>query len=294
MFPRQGTIIFFTSWVIYAICPPILIILGRVAMDLGLKDKVAVVTASSQGLGRAVAEALAAEGARLALCSRDEKKIDATGASLKDKYGTDVLALPCDVGDKGSVEQFAGAVLKRFGAAHILFTNAGGPPSGGIRDFAPEDYETAVRLNLMSAIYLVYSFLPAMKEQRWGRIIASTSITVKQPLPTLVLSNVSRAGVVAFIRSLATEAGPHNITANAVAPGYIMTDRVQQILEARVRKEGVTFEAALQGMVSSIPAGRTGAPEEYGALVAFLASERAAFINGDTILIDGGMYRGLM
>jgi 3-oxoacyl-[acyl-carrier protein] reductase len=142
-------------------------------------------------------------------------------------------------------------------------------------------------------MHLVYAFLPQMKSNAWGRVIASTSITVKQPIPNLALSNVSRVGVAAFIKSLAREVAPHNITANTVAPGYIMTERVRQLLEGRVAAEAITFEAALQQIVQEIPAGRTGRPEEFGALVAFLASERASYLNGETILIDGGMHRGL-
>jgi 3-oxoacyl-[acyl-carrier protein] reductase len=262
-------------------------------MDLGLKDKVAVVTASSRGLGKAVAEALAQEGARLAICSRDESRIEETGSHLKATYGTDVLPIVCDVSDPKNVEGLRDKVLEAFGAADILFANAGGPPPGGVLDVTPEDYEQAIQLNLMSAVHLAYAFLPKMKERQWGRIIASTSITVKQPIPYLALSNISRVGVVALIKSLARDLAPFNITANAVAPGYIMTERVKQLLEARVAAEGISFDQAAEQMAEQIPARRTGVPEEFGALVAFLASERAAYINGETVLIDGAMYSGL-
>jgi 3-oxoacyl-[acyl-carrier protein] reductase len=262
-------------------------------MDLGLKEKVAVVTASSQGLGRAVAEALAQEGARVAICSRDVARITETGTCLQQTYGTDVLPVVCDVSDPKSVAGLRDKVLERFGRADIVFANAGGPPPGGVLDVKPEDYEKAIQLNLMSAIHLAYAFLPQMREKQWGRIIASTSITVKQPIPHLVLSNISRVGVVALIKSLARDLAPLNITANAVAPGYIMTERVKQLLEARVANEGITFDQAAEQMAAQIPARRTGVPEEFGALVAFLASERAAYINGETILIDGAMYSGL-
>jgi len=262
-------------------------------MDLGLKDKVAVVTASSRGLGKAVAEALAQEGARLAICSRDADRIMESGRHLKQTYKTDVLPVVCDVSDPQSVTGLRDKVLEAFGGADILFANAGGPPPGGVLDVKPEDYERAIRLNLMSAIHLAYAFLPKMKEKRWGRIIASTSITVKQPIPYLALSNISRVGVVAFIKSLARDLAPFNITANSVAPGYIMTERVKQLLEARVAAEGISFDQAAEQMAEQIPARRTGVPEEFGALVAFLASERAAYINGETVLIDGAMYSGL-
>jgi 3-oxoacyl-[acyl-carrier protein] reductase len=262
-------------------------------MDLGLGDKVAAVAAASKGLGRAVAEALAREGARLAVCSRDGGRIAETARDLKQKYGADVLSVVCDVSDPESVAGFRDRVLETFGGADILFANAGGPPPGGVLDVTPGDYEGAIRLNLMSAVHLVYAFLPRMKENKWGRIIASTSITVKQPIPYLALSNVSRVGVVALVKSLARDLAPLNITANAVAPGYIMTERVKQLLEARVASEGISFEQALAQMEGQVPARRIGMPEEFGSLVAFLASERAAYVNGETILIDGALYSGL-
>lgn len=262
-------------------------------MDLGLREKAAVVTASSRGLGRAVAEALAQEGARLAICSRDRERICETAAQLENRYGVPVLPVVCDVADPASVAGLRDRVQEAYGGADILFANAGGPPPGGVQDVTPEDYEKAIRLNLMSAIHLAYAFLPGMKEKRWGRIIASTSISVKQPIPYLALSNVSRVGVVALIKSLARDLAPFNITANAVAPGYIMTERVRQLLQARVESEGISLEQAVSRMTEQIPARRTGEPEEFGALVAFLASERAAYINGETVLIDGALYGGL-
>ena len=263
-------------------------------MELGLNNKIAVVTASSKGLGKAVAEALAQEGARLAICSRDERRIHETGEYLKNTYHADVFACVCDVEDRRSVDNFANEVIKKFGTAHILFTNSGGPPSGTLANFTTPDFEKALNLNLMSAINLVYAFLPYMKDQKWGRIIASTSITVKQPIPTLVLSNISRVGVIAFIKSLSLEVAPFNITANSVAPGYIMTDRIVQLYKDRARNENRPFEDAIKDLEKNIPPGRIGKPEEFGSLVAYLASEKAAYINGATILIDGGMYQGLM
>ena len=255
-------------------------------MDLGITGKTAVVTASSKGLGKSVAEALAQEGAKLA--------VRETGDYLKQRYNVEVLAIACDVTDREGIEDFQKKVLETFGTVHILFTNAGGPPPGGVLDVKTSDYEAALQLNLLSAINLVYAFLPPMQEQRWGRIIASTSITVKQPIPKLVLSNVSRVGLAAFIKSLSEKVAQSNITANVLAPGYILTDRVKQILTDVVEKEGIPFEAALQGVVQQIPAGRLGEPEEFGALAAFLASERASYINGEILAIDGGMYRGML
>ncbi len=263
-------------------------------MDLGLKGKVAVVTASSRGLGRAVAEALAAEGAKLALCSRNPDAVGSAAREIKEKYGVDVYSAPCDVEDGIRIGDFAAEVLDRFGAVHILFANAGGPPPGTIADFAPADFKKAIGLDLLSVIKLVHAFLPAIKQQGWGRIIASTSITVKQPVPSLALSNVARVGVVAFMKTLAGELAPLDITCNTVAPGYIMTDRVASLIKNKSVKDGLAYETTEREITAGIPAGRIGSPEEFGALVAYLASERAGYITGETILIDGGAYRGLM
>lgn len=262
-------------------------------MDMKIKGKVAVVTASSKGLGKAAAEALAAEGVNLAICSRDENRINETAAYLKTKYNVDVLAAVCDVNDKASIDSFKSKVIDHFKTCHILFANAGGPPPGKIEDFKGEDFKKAVDLNLLSTINLIYAFLPFMKGQEWGRILASTSISVKQPIPTLVLSNVSRAGVVAFIKSLSTEIAPLNITANTLAPGYIMTERVKQLLEDRAKKEDISYEEAMAGIRGAIPVEKIGSPEDFGALCAFLTSEHTSYITGQTILIDGGMYSGL-
>ena len=263
-------------------------------MDLNIKGKVAVVTASSRGLGRATAEALAEEGVNLAICSRDKDKIMETADYLEAVYEIEVLPFVCDVTDKNSIDKFREAVIKRFNTCHILFANAGGPPPGKVEDFTPEDFKHALDLNLMSTINMVYAFLPYMKAQEWGRIIAAASISVKQPLPTLALSNVSRVGVVAFIKTLSREIAPFNITANTIAPGYIMTERVRELLENQAKNENLPFESAFDKLRSSIPAQTIGKPKDFGALCAFLASDYASYITGDTILIDGGMNQGLM
>jgi 3-oxoacyl-[acyl-carrier protein] reductase len=263
-------------------------------MELNIKGKAAVVTASSKGLGRAAAEALAAEGVNLAICSRDKNNIRETADDLQTKYNIDVLHDVCDVTDKSGIESFKNKVIDHFKTCHILFTNAGGPPPGKVEDFNGEDFKQALDLNLFSTINLVYAFLPFMKNQRWGRILASTSITVKQPIPTLALSNVSRVGVVAFIKSLALEVAPFNVTANTLAPGYIMTERVDDLLKNQAKTESISYEDALERLLHKIPVKTIGKPEDFGALAAFLASEQAAYITGETILIDGGLYSGLM
>ena len=263
-------------------------------MNLGLKGKVAAVVASSSGLGMAVAESLASEGVRLAICSRNKDRIHHTAACLKEKYDEEVSPFVCDVTDPESIRSFRKAVLDHFNTCHILFTNAGGPPSGSILDFKTSDFKAALELNLISTINLVENFLPVMKAQKWGRIIALASISVKQPLANLALSNVSRVGVVAYIKSLSQALAHLNITANTVAPGYFMTDRVNQLIEGQAKKSGASFQDTLEKLLVQIPAKKTGDPADFGSLVAFLASEQASYITGDTILIDGGMYQGLM
>jgi len=262
-------------------------------MDLKIEGKIAVVTAASKGLGRAAAEAFAAEGVNLAICSRDKAAIAETADYIKAVYEVDVLHGVCDVTDKHSIEAFKTKVIDYYKTCHILFTNAGGPPPGTVADFSGDDFKAAVDLNLISTINLIYAFLPFMKDQAWGRILALTSISVKQPIPHLVLSNVSRAGVVAFIKSLAREMGHYNITANVIAPGYIMTERVEQLLTNKAKTENISYDDAKETIRNLIPVKKIGDPADLGALCAFLASEYGSYITGDTHLIDGGMYAGL-
>ena len=263
-------------------------------MDLKIKGKVGVVTAASQGLGRAVAENLAAEGADLLICSRNKENIVRTAGEISDKYGTKIVPASCDVTNKGEIENIKSIVEKEFGTCHMLFVNAGGPPPGGVETFNSDDFRSALELNLLSSINIINSFLPFMKKQKWGRILASTSISVKQPLGGLALSNVSRAGVVSFIKTLSDSVGKYNITANTIAPGYIMTERVVQLLTNRTEKEGRDYDEIKKEIENLIPVGKIGSPEEFGAFSTFLLSEIASYITGVTYLIDGGMYRGTM
>lgn len=263
-------------------------------MDLKIKGKIGVVTAASQGLGRAVAENLAAEGADLLLCSRNEKNIIQTAEEISVKYGTKIVPAACDVADKGDINKMRSLLEKEFGTCHMLFVNAGGPSPGTVDTFDDSDFRSALELNLLSSINLINSFLPFMKKQKWGRILANTSISVKQPLGGLALSNVSRAGVVSFIKTLSDNVGKYNVTANTIAPGYIMTERVVQLLTNRAGKEGRDYDEIKEEIEGLIPVGKIGSPEEFGAFSAFLLSEIASYITGVTYLIDGGMYRGTM
>jgi 3-oxoacyl-[acyl-carrier protein] reductase len=266
----------------------------EVQMDLKIKNKIAVVTASSKGLGKGTAEALAAEGCNLVICSRNRENISETSDYIRSKYNIEVLPVVCDVLNPEDIEALREKTISRFKTCHILFTNAGGPKSGKIDDFESNDFKQALDLNLFSTINLVYAFLPYMKAQQWGRILASTSTNVKQLLPSYALSNVSRVGVQAFIKSLSMEVAAYHITANILAPGYIMTELIKNMLENQCSKEDITYDEALKRLEDKIPTHSIGKPEDFGALAAFLASEQASYITGETFLIDGGMYSGLM
>ncbi len=262
-------------------------------MDLGISGKVAVVTASSKGLGRAVAFALAKEGVNLSICSRKKENIVPIADELRRIFDVKIVETVCDLTKENGINTLYEKTMHIFEKVDILFVNSGGPPPGKILDFSPKDYEKALQLNLVSGIRLIYKFLPLMIERRWGRIVISTSISIKQPLPSIALSNVSRVGLVAFAKTLSNEIARHGITVNVVAPGFILTERVEQLIKERIKKEGKTREEVLKEITKEIPVRRIGKPEEFGALVAFLSSTHSGYINGETILIDGGMYKGL-
>lgn len=263
-------------------------------MDLGLNGKVALVAASSRGLGKAIALGLAREGAQVTICARGEEKLTETADEIRQATGQDVLAIPIDVSDAGAGTELVEATLERFGRLDILVTNAGGPPPGEFLDFTPLDWEDAIDLTLMSAVQLCSAAAPVMKEQGAGAILAMTSITVKQPLPNLVLSNSLRLAVAGLIKTLADELAPSGVRVNAICPGWTRTARVDQLLEDRSRRAGTTPEAEAAQIAADIPLGRMGTPEEFAAAATFLVSEAASFVNGVTLLVDGGMYRGTL
>jgi 3-oxoacyl-[acyl-carrier protein] reductase len=237
---------------------------------------------------------LAGEGAKLAVCARDEKALINLRDEIKDSFRSVIFVYPCDLTKREEILKFKEEVIKYYGTIHILFINSGGPPTGGFFDFKEKDYLDALNLNLISTISLVYSFINYMIEQKYGRIVASTSISVKEPLQDIILSNVSRTPVVAFIKSLSREVGKFNITANCVAPGYILTDRLRKVIESRSLKNRTTFEEELNKINKEIPLGRVADPEEFANVVTFLLSEKASYLTGVTLLIDGGLYKGLM
>lgn len=261
-------------------------------MDLGLRDRVALVAASSRGIGRAIAEELAAEGAALALCARTESALRAAADALAGR-GVRVLAVPADLSDPDQVRLVVDATLSVYDRIDILVTNTGGPPSGPFESHSPSAWQAAVRQNLDSVVNLTRGVLPGMKERSWGRIINVTSIAVKQPVDNLILSNSVRAAVTGFARTLANEVAPLGITVNNVMPGYTRTERLAELADRLAADEGDTT-AVYARWEREIPAGRLGEPEEVAALVAFLASERAAFITGTSIPVDGGWIRSLL
>jgi 3-oxoacyl-[acyl-carrier protein] reductase len=263
-------------------------------MDLGLRDRVALVTAASKGLGRAVALRLAQEEAHIAICARGEADLAATAAEIEAQTGRQVLPLPADVSDPAAADGLVGATVERFGRVDILVTNAGGPPPGQFLDLTPEDWEAAARLTLMSAVRLCYAVVPAMKERGAGSILAMTSITVKQPLPNLILSNSLRLGVVGLVKTLADELGPFGIRVNSICPGWTRTARVDQLLRDRAERNGTTPEEEAARIAAAVPLGRMGTVEEFAAAAAFVVSPAASYVTGVSLLVDGGMYRGVM
>jgi 3-oxoacyl-[acyl-carrier protein] reductase len=262
-------------------------------MDLGLKNKVALVAAGSRGLGRAVAEELAAEGASLVLCARDRATLTEAAASIADSSGAHVLAVPADVTVVDDIKRVVAAGNERFGQIDILVTNAGGPPAGTFDQLTREQWEDAIRLTLLSGIELMRQVLPGMKERRWGRILNITSIAVKQPVENLMLSNSLRAGLTGFARTLANEVAADGITVNNILPGYTRTERLEELATMMAGKQGISAKEFRAKWEKEIPMGRLGEPREFAALAAFLVSERASYITGTSIQVDGGWIRSL-
>lgn len=262
-------------------------------MDLGLKDKVALIAAGSRGLGRAVAEELAAEGASLVLCARDARTLTETASVIAENSGAHVLAVPADVTVVEDIKHVVSSGIDRFGAVDILVTNAGGPPAGRFDQLTREQWEEAIRLTLFSAIELAREVLPGMRERRWGRILNITSIAVKQPIDNLLLSNSLRAGLTGFARTLANEVAAEGVTVNNILPGYTRTERLEELAQMMAEKQGISPGEFRAKWEQEIPMGRLGEPREFGALAAFLVSERASYITGTSIQVDGGWIRSL-
>ena len=262
-------------------------------MDLGLKNKVALVAAASRGLGYAVAEELATEGASIIICGRDATTIAEAGSTIADKTGAHILAVAADVTDVGDVIRLIESGIARFGQIDILVTNAGGPPAGTFESLTQQQWEEATRLTLYSATELARQVLPGMKQQRWGRILNITSIAVKQPVDNLILSNSLRSAVTGFARTLANEVASEGITVNNILPGYTRTERVEELASTMAAKQGISAAEFKAKWEQEIPMKRLGEPREFAALAAFLVSERASYITGTSIQVDGGWIKSL-
>ncbi|MFZ5918145.1 MAG: SDR family oxidoreductase [Chloroflexota bacterium] len=262
-------------------------------MDLGLKGKVALVAAASKGLGKAAALALAGEGALVAICGRTANALQAAAAEIEQASGSPVMAVVADVGRADDVERLAEAVAARFGQLDILVTNAGGPPAGHFSSLDDNAWQQAFELTLMSTVRLCRAALPHMQKNGWGRIVNITSVSVKQPIDNLLLSNALRTGVVGLAKTLSAQFAGWGITVNCVCPGWTLTDRVAELLAAQAQARGITPQEAEAQITADIPMARMGRPEELAALIAFLASEQAGYITGAAIQVDGGYVRGL-
>jgi 3-oxoacyl-[acyl-carrier protein] reductase len=263
-------------------------------VDLGIAGKAAFVAAASKGLGRAVAEELAAEGVDLFLCARGDEALQRTCEDIRSTAKSRVVGMAADVSRPQDVKRVAAEAIREFGQIDILVTNAGGPPSGRFEALTPENWRDAVDLTLMSAVNLAREFLPGMKERRWGRIINVTSIAVKQPVDGLMLSNSLRSAVTGFAKTLSNEVADYGVTVNNILPGYTRTERVAQLSAAVAERDAISESEAVAKWEAEIPMRRLGEPREFGAVAAFLASDRASYVTGVSIPVDGGWIKALL
>lgn len=262
-------------------------------MNLGLEGKVALVTAASKGLGRAVAREFAREGARVVLCARSAA-LEQAAEAIRAETGAQVLAVRADLTRQEDVEALIEATLNEFGQIDILFANSGGPRPGNFLDLSLADWEAAVQLTLMTTVRLCYAVIPQMLRQGGGSIVANQSYSVKQPIDNLILSNSIRMAVIGLMKSLANEFGPKGIRINTINPAWTLTERVEQLLSARAERDGTTLEQEMQRVAAEVPLGRMGTVEEYARTVVWLASPAASFIHGHALMFDGGAVRAAL
>ena len=262
-------------------------------MDIGLKDKTVLITASSMGIGKAVAEMFAEEGCRIAISSRSKENLLSTAAELKEKYSIEPFWSVCDLNKQKDIENTFSAVSAHFGNVDILVNNCGGPVPGLFQQLEEEDWNNAYEQVLLSAVRFSKLVLPGMMANNWGRIINLTSISVKQPVDNLILSNSLRAGVTGFTKSLSNEVAKFNITVNNVAPGMTLTARLYELAVVEAKEKGKSHEEILVDMAKRIPLNRLGRPEEIASVVVFLASKQASYVTGVTIQVDGGYIKSI-
>ena len=255
-------------------------------MELGIGGKVALVAAASKGIGFAVARALIQEGARVSICARNEPGLRQAVDAIPGSFGT-----VCDVSSAESLANWHQATVDYFGPPEILVTNTGGPPAGNWTELSDDQWQSGFDSTLLNIVRLVRLASPAMRERGWGRIVHITSLVAAQPHPMLPISSTLRAGINALTRLQSDELAPHGVTVNSVLPGHTLTDRQRHLAEIRAEKEGVTIEKVLEDTGDSVPVGRLASPEEIAVAVAFLCSERASYITGVNLLVDGGLVR---
>lgn len=264
-------------------------------MDLGLRGRVAIVCAASQGLGKATAVAFAREGAHVVICSRDRRRLAAAAAEIRAATpdGVSVVPVTADLTRPAHITRLVSATVKRFKRIDILVTNAGGPPVALFPDLDDAAWEKGIALTLLSTIRCIRAVLPHMRKRKWGRIIAITSLTAKQPSDDLVISSTLRPGILGLAKVLSNQYAADGILVNSVAPGYIRTARQQEIGGVRGAKLGISADEYMERQAAGIPAGRMGTPEELADVIVFLGSERSSYVSGATISVDGGFVKGL-
>ncbi len=262
-------------------------------MDLEITGKVALVCGSSTGLGYAIASRLASEGCKVAMNARNQERLEKSVETVRSETGGNVVGFSADVSSSAECESLITQVTESLGAVDILLCNAGGPLSTSFDDTPPESWQAALDLNLLSTISLCRAAIPSMRKRRWGRVICLTSVAAKEPLPGLILSTTARAGVLGFAKSLSDELASENVTVNVVCPGYMQTERVDDLVAERAVRENRPEDEILSGLVERIPMRRMGKPEELAAAVAFLSSQHAEYITGVALQVDGGYIRSI-